>query len=344
MQPTIIFNPNGSDLKEDRFIWGGNSTNLANLNNEKYTWAGEYKRQMDNNFWIPQKYDLTGDVKSYLDLTLAERKAFDGIMSYLTFLDSIQTTNLPKFALFVTAPEVQQTLITQTYQEAIHNQSYQYMIETVIPEQRRNAVYEVWREDRVLLERCEFIVSFYQRMFDNRQDDDYFDALVADYLLEGLYFYVGFMFFYNLASRGLMGGCADIFKLINRDEWLHIKIFQQLILEAQKYSCFSISKDKIYEMVHEAVEKELAWVNHIIGNNVLGMCEASNENYIKYRANNLLVNINLSPIYNGVINSYKHLERASAVGEDAGSAKVNFFEASVTDYKMSTAIGGFDKF
>lgn len=93
---------------------------------------------------------------------------------------------------------------------------YQYMIETIIPTERRNEVYDFWRTDKVLKDRCQFIAGLYQKYVDNSTQENYFIALLADYLLEGLYFYNGFIYFYNLASRMLMPGSADIFKMINR--------------------------------------------------------------------------------------------------------------------------------
>ncbi len=79
----------------------------------------------------------------------------------------------------------------QISQEGMHNQSYQYMIETIIPSDKRDAVYEFWRTDKILKERCEYIATLYQNYVDNPTQENYFVALMADYLLEGLYFYNG---------------------------------------------------------------------------------------------------------------------------------------------------------
>ena len=70
--------------------------------------------------------------------------AFDGILSYLTFLDSVQTCNVPHIKNSVTAPEISLCMAEQISQEAMHNQSYQYIIETIVPSDRRSQVYEFW--------------------------------------------------------------------------------------------------------------------------------------------------------------------------------------------------------
>ncbi|MEB3883914.1 ribonucleotide-diphosphate reductase subunit beta [Lyngbya sp. CCY1209] len=67
--------------------------------------------------------DITQDVVDYTNLTPDERVAFDGILSYLTFLDSIQTCNIPYIKNSVTAPEVSLCMAEQISQEGMHNQS-----------------------------------------------------------------------------------------------------------------------------------------------------------------------------------------------------------------------------
>lgn len=234
-------------------------------------------------------------------------------------------------------------MVEQISQEGMHNQSYQYMIETIIPSDRRNAVYDFWRTDKVLKERCEFVASFYQKYIDNPTTENYFVSLLADYILEGLYFYNGFIFFYNLASRMLMPGSADIFKMINRDELSHVRLFQKLIPEA--IAVFPHSLDQIYEMFDAAVKHECRWTNHIVGNDILGITETSTEQYTKYLANVRLRAIGLSPIYpedRYTKSPYRHLERFSDTKNEAHT-KANFFEAGVTSYTMSSGVSGWDE-
>lgn len=339
-----IFNPNGLDDVSHRDIWFGNTTNLMNLNNVRYEWAIGLWRQMRENFWVAEKLDITQDVNDYGNLTTAERRAFDGILSYLTFLDSIQVMNLPNIKRPITAPELHMTFSEQQSQEALHNQSYQYMIETIIPGDRRNQVYDFWRTDKILKDRCEFIAKLYQTYIDDPTEENYFTALVSDYLLEGIYFYNGFIFYYNLASRQLMPGSADIFKMINRDELSHVRLFQKLLPEAMKV--FPHSVDRIYEMVDQAVNHEIAWTNHILNNEILGITETSTDQYTKYLGNTRLRAIGLEPLYTDEQykkSPYRHLERLSDTKKD-GNTKANFFESGVTSYVMSSGIDGWDEF
>ena len=68
-----------------------------------------------NNFWIPEEINLSADLKDYKNLTAAERTAYDKILSFLVFLDSIQTANLPCIAQYITANEVNLCLTIQGF-------------------------------------------------------------------------------------------------------------------------------------------------------------------------------------------------------------------------------------
>jgi ribonucleoside-diphosphate reductase beta chain len=342
MQSTPIFNPSGNDAIESRTVWFGETTNLMQLNDVRYQWAVSLYQQMRENFWIPQRIDLTADVTDYNNLTDSESRAFDGILSYLTFLDSVQTCNIPHLKLPVTAPEISLCMAEQISQEGMHNQSYQYMIETIIPTEKRDKVYDFWREDKVLLERCQYIAGLYQKYVDDPSDENYFIALLADYVLEGLYFYTGFNYFYNLASRQLMAGSADIFRMINRDELSHVRLYQKILPEA--IVTFKPSLDQIYEIFAEAAKQEINWTNHIIGNDILGIKEDSTEKYVKFLANKRLKAIGLDEIFPGFNQSpYGHLENFADTGKQAHT-KANFFEATVTSYVMSSGVSGWDDF
>ena len=59
MKKKLLFNPSGIDTIINRRIIDGSSTNLFNLNNVKYNWATKLYRAMMENFWIPEKVDMT---------------------------------------------------------------------------------------------------------------------------------------------------------------------------------------------------------------------------------------------------------------------------------------------
>jgi ribonucleoside-diphosphate reductase beta chain len=334
-----LYNPFGSDAIKDRKLIGGNSTGLINLCNVKYNWGPELYKVMMANFWIPQKVDLTSDVIDYKELSVAERRAYNGILSFLVFLDSLQTNNLPSISQYVTAPEVSMLIHIQDFQEVVHSVSYAYLIETVIPSDERNAVYEFWRNDEVLYERNNYVASVYQKLIDNPDDPKaLWKSIVANYLLEGLYFYNGFAFFYNLASRSRCIATADMIRYINRDEFSHCILFAHMINTIKAEHPELYDEEVLIEMTRIAVEQEISWTNHILGNEILGVNAYSTDQYTKYLANERLKVLGIKPIYEGIdVNPYAHLEN---IADEKGEAYVraNFFESTVTTYSQSSAI------
>ena len=158
----LLFNPDGdTDLQSRRMI-NGNTTNLNDFNNMKYTWVSGWYRQAMNNFWVPEEINLGTDVKDYPLLTVGERRAYDKILSFLVFLDSIQTANLPAIGEYITANEINLCLSIQIFQEAVHSQSYSYMLDTICEPQTRNEVLYQWKNDGHLLARNTFIGGLYK--------------------------------------------------------------------------------------------------------------------------------------------------------------------------------------
>ncbi|WP_297439479.1 ribonucleotide-diphosphate reductase subunit beta, partial [uncultured Clostridium sp.] len=86
-----LFNEFGDIEVSKKKMVNGNTTNLNDFNNMKYTWVSDWYRQAMNNFWIPEEINLAQDLKDYKVLSVDEKAAYDKILSFLIFLDSIQT-------------------------------------------------------------------------------------------------------------------------------------------------------------------------------------------------------------------------------------------------------------
>ena len=337
MEKNKIFNPAGDDNKSNRTIIKGSTTGLFNLNETKYNWAKSLYQVMVGNFWLPEKVSwLWEDANQLSSLSEDEQRAYKWILSFLIFLDSIQTVNLPNFSEYITAPEVNLILSIQAYQEAIHSQSYATILESVVPENQRNDIYYFWKEDEHLKKRNEYIWNIYQKFIDEPNDENFFKWLVANFLLESIYFYNGFAFFDTLASQGKMVATDRMINYIRRDELTHVTIFANIIKEVKREFPSIYNEQVIIDMMKEAVEQEISWTNHIIWGKIVGMNEKNVENYTKHLADIRLKMLGLSPIYNIKDNPYKHLD----IIQDQNSEKGNFFESTVTNYVQSSWMKG----
>ena len=335
-----LFNPGGDTEVRLRRMIGGNTTNLNDFNNMRYPWVSGWYRQAMNNFWIPEEINLSQDVKDYPNLSAPERRAYDKILSFLVFLDSIQTANLPCIGEYVTANEVNLCLSIQTFQECVHSQSYSYMLDTICsPTQRDDILYQ-WKTDEHLLRRNTFIGDLYNEFQKKKDAFTLLKVMMANYILEGVYFYSGFMFFYNLARNGKMPGSAQEIRYINRDENTHLWLFRNIILELQKENPELFTPENIEVlrgMLEEGVRQEVAWGHYVIGDDIPGLTKGMVTDYIKYLGNLRWAGLGYGTLYEGYDSEPENMAWVSQYS-NANMVKTDFFEAKSTAYAKSTAL------
>ena len=333
-----LFNENGDiEVSRKRMI-NGNTTNLNDFNNMKYGWVADWYRQAMNNFWIPEEINLSQDLKDYNKLNEYERTAYDKILSFLIFLDSIQTANLSNINSYITASEVNLCLTIQAFQEAVHSQSYSYMLDTICSPEKRNEILYQWKDDKILLERNKFIGEQYNKFLENPSKENLIKTIMANFILEGIYFYSGFMFFYNLERNGKMPGSAQEIRYINRDETTHLWLFRNLIRELQKEEADVFTDELVNElrfMMKTGVEHEINWGNYVIGENIQGINKNLIESYIKFLGNKRLKEIGLEPLFEGYDKNPAAWVDSLA---NANSVKTDFFEAKSTAYAKASVL------
>lgn len=333
MEKIKLFNINGDDSVENQDIFGGNPTGILNLDNIKYSWAKGFYKVMLGNFWVPEKVSLVDDKVTKTNLTEKEDKAVQNTLSFLIFLDSMQVNNLPNIADYVTNSAVKNLIGIQTFQEIIHSQSYQYLLEGLYPKKTRDGIYEQWRTNPLLKSRNQFIADKMQEFVDNPSKEGLKRVLIANLALEGIYFYCGFNLFDQLASRQKLVQTQKMIDYIRVDEASHCALFSKIIQET-----FNTKKESkwINEFIDEVSTQEIEWANSIYGNDILGINNKSTENFVRYLANKRLRGIGLDPIYENTTNPYSHLDV---------EGRANFFEVSQnTSYSRSEAVGGWDDF
>lgn len=335
-----LFNPNGDiDIRQRRMI-GGNTTNLNDFNNMRYPWASDWYRQAMNNFWIPEEINLAQDTKDYPNLLPEERTAYDKILSFLVFLDSLQSNNLPCIVEYITANEVNLCLHIQTFQECVHSQSYSYMLDSICSPEKRNEILYQWKTDEHLLKRNTFIGDCYNDFQEHKDGFTLMKTAIANYILEGIYFYSGFMFFYNLSRNGKMPGSAQEIRYINRDENTHLWLFRNIILELQKEEpeLFHPEQVKVYEdMMREGVRQEIEWGQYVIGDRVPGLNRQMISDYIRYLGNLRWTGLGYQPLYEDNRDEPESMHWVSQYS-NANMVKTDFFEARSTAYAKSTAL------
>ncbi|WAH36264.1 ribonucleotide-diphosphate reductase subunit beta [Alicyclobacillus dauci] len=335
LKRTKLFNEVGERDWGKRRIIGGNTTNLLELNNVKYEWAYRMYRAMMGNFWIPEEIALGDDARQYATLTEHEKQSFNKIISFLIFLDSIQTHNLPNINEYITAPEVNLCLTVHAFQEAVHSQSYGYILDSVVSADIRDSIYNEWRNDKHLLERNQFITDRYEQFIQDPSDENLVRTVMANFILEGVYFYSGFSFFFALGRQGKMLGTVSEIKYIQRDELTHLALFRHIFDEIARENPHLVTPGLIEElraMMKQAVEHEIEWGQYVTDGHISGLTNDLIDQYIKYLANLRLKSLDMAPLYPDVQeHPMRWVDQIAAMN----STKTDFFEQKVTNYTKS---------
>jgi ribonucleoside-diphosphate reductase beta chain len=279
---------------------------------------------------------MSKDRLHYFQLSENEKDAFKNLLSFLIFLDSIQTNNLAITMISqITAPEVVMCIAQQISMEAVHTASYQYILESIFPEKEQDEIYNMWKYNKSLYDRNSYIANFYQEYLNNPTLENLYVVFIANYILEGVYFYQGFQYLYTLASRGLCPGTAALIAYINKDEETHVTLFKYIIKELRLNVTIP---DTIYKMMEEAVHQEIEFSSKLLGGDkILGMSNKTIEMYTQWLANTRLAGLGLEGLYDSPKNPYRHLEYISGLSKQADvGTKGDFFSVKVVDYDKSS--------
>ncbi|PAV31504.1 ribonucleotide-diphosphate reductase subunit beta [Virgibacillus profundi] len=330
-------NPNKSTA-----LFGGKSSGILNWNDIAYPhWYKMYKRLVGN-YWQADEVNMAGDVKQFSTLTESEREAYLKIIGLLSTLDAPQTRTALLLSLYATDASVQSIMAVIAQQEAVHNESYSYVLSSVVSLDEQNESFQLGRKDPILLKRNENITQQYNNFVEEPTIENILKTLVYTSLLEGMFFYSGFAFFYNLARHNKMVGTSTMISYINRDELEHgrfiSELFRATLAENPEYNTSEFI-DWVYAHFKESVELENEWSRYVLGD-VEGIDLDEMTGYIKYRANKMLRMMGLNEIYTEHVDNPMKWIRAYVDNFDG--TKTDFFEQKSRQYTKTSDLNGFD--
>ncbi len=323
-------------------LFGGEASGILNWNDIKYPHFYEIREEIRAQFWIAAEVDMTPDVKQFKTLTEAEQDAYLKIIGLLATLDAPQTDLAAKIADYSTDPSVTSVMATIADQESEHNHSYAYVLSSVTNLQGQIEAFEMGRQDPVLLKRNERIVEVYNDFAQQPTIENVLKAMVYTSLLEGMYFYSAFAYFYNLARHNKMVATSTMISFINRDELQHARfiseLFRATLAENPTYNNEEFI-EWVYDQYRHNVEMEEEWANYVLAD-VEGIDLEDMQGYIKYRANKMLRMMGLSEIYPEYTENPMKWIRAYVDNFDG--VKTDFFEQKSRQYTKTSDLNGFD--
>lgn len=331
-------NPNKSTA-----LFGGRASGILNWNDLAYPHFYDFREQIRSLFWRASEVDMTHDIKQFPNLSSAERNAFLKIIGLLATLDGPQTDIAMRIAHFSTDPSVKAIMATIADQESEHNHSYAYVLSSVATYDQQIETFEYGRKDPVLLKRNERIMQVYNEFANRPTLLNVLKAMVYSALLEGLFFYSGFAFFYHLARHQKMVGTSTMISYINRDELQHgrfiSELFRATLAEHPEHNTEEFS-GWVYDQFRHAVEQETTWSRYIL-KDIEGVDLIEMEGYIQYRANKMLRLLGLSDLYeNRTENPMKWIR---AYVDNFDGTKTDFFEQKSRQYVKVGDLNGFDE-
>ena len=325
-------------------IVNGKSSNILNWDDVRYSWAYPKYKTMLSNFWTPFEINMGNDIKQFPQLTDAEQNAFLKIIGLLALLDSIQSDYAGKVADYLTDSSLNALMIMLAQQEVIHNHSYSYVLSSIVSKSQQDEVFDYWRTEPILKERNDFVTNGYQAFAEDATVEHFAQSIIYDVILEGLFFYSGFAFFYNLARNQKMVSTSTMINYINRDEQIHVGLFEKIYKELLNEHP-SINNEAHQQFVvntfRKGAELEISWGREIIGDQFDGITMNELEQYIQYMANkrcNQLGHGRLvfpdAPVKNPL--------RWIVAYQEVDHGKTDFFEQKSRQYTKTSESNGFD--
>ncbi|NQZ53294.1 MAG: ribonucleotide-diphosphate reductase subunit beta [Piscirickettsiaceae bacterium] len=314
-----------------RRVIEGPKNDLMQVRPVKHAFARDILKTMMANTWFPDEVDLTDDAKQFALGTLSDGEidAYKKALAFLSNLDGIQLNNLVNnINRHVTSPEINQCLVRQAWDEALHVESYAQMIETIGFDPKE--VYWMFETDEILAKKNQHVMSSSLILGKGFSPENFVLAIAANVALEGIYFYNGFLTFYTLARMGKMKGSAKMIKFIQRDEvghlHLHLNIWNTLRLERPELFTPELIA-KVYDLFRHAVNFEADWGKYIIEGGVLGLNDTIQGQFPEYLCDLRLTSMGLDKIY-GTENPVPWFDTFSQIND----AEQNFFETKVDAY------------
>ena len=310
----------------------------------RYDWAYELYNQAVANTWFPHEVQLGEDLSDFKKMTDEERHALTFLMSYFNPNELLVNKALA-FGVYpyVSAAEAHLYLAKQMWEEANHCMAFEYVLET-FPIDREQA-YAAHVEIPSMVAKEEFEVRFIKRMTEQTIDittvegkQDFIRNLVAyNIVLEGIWFYSGFMVALSFRQRNLLRNFSSLIDWIVRDESLHLKFGINLILTVLDENPDLQTEEfaaEIQQMIIDAVEMEERYNRDLLPRGILGMNAEYINTYVKYLADRRLEELGFDAHY-GVGNPAKWMAAANDTLQ-----LVNFFESINTSYEVNARAGG----
>ena len=300
----------------------------------------EMFRNAIRNTWTVEEIDFSDDLVD-LDRKLlpAEKHLINRLVAFFATGDSIVSNNLVlNLYKHVNAPEARLYLSRQLFEEALHVQFYLTLLDSYIPdlEQRAEAFSAIENIPSIRM-KADFCFKWIDSInhLDRLDDEESRKQFLLNLIcfatcIEGLFFFAAFAYVYFLRSKGLLNGLAAGTNWVFRDESMHMNFALSVVehVRSEQPELFDDDlRQRINDMVEEAVECEYQFAQDILGQGVPGMSTSDTRHYLEFVADQRLLQLGLGKRY-GSKNPFSFMELQDV------QELTNFFERTVAAYQI----------
>ena len=331
------------DAKEKRLI-NCHQVDVNQLMPLKYKWAWEHYVNGCANHWMPTEVPMNKDIEIWRSDKLSddERHVIMRNLGFFSTAESLVGNNLV-LAIFkhITNAECRQYLLRQAFEEAVHTHTFLYVVESL--GLNEGEVFNMYNEVPAISRKDQFEMELTKEVLDPDFTTESFEGaqallknLIGFYLImEGIFFYTGFVMILSFHRRNLMKGIGEQFQYILRDESIHLNFGIDLIngIKAENPELWTEDfQEKMVARVRESVELELDYAQDCLPNGVLGLNAGLFRDYVQYIADRRLERIGLPTQY-GSSNPFGWMSETMDLAKEK-----NFFETRVTEYQTGGSL------
>jgi ribonucleoside-diphosphate reductase beta chain len=317
------------------------STDVNQLVPFKYKWAWEKYLAGCANHWMPQEVQMSRDIALWKDpngLTEDERLIVKRNLGFFVTADSLAANNIVLGTYrHITAPECRQFLLRQAFEEAIHTHAYQYIVESLGLDE--GEIFNAYHEVASIRDKDEFLIPFIETLTNPEfrtgtpeADQQLLKSLIVfACIMEGIFFYVGFVQILALGRQNKMTGAAEQYQYILRDESMHCNFGVDLINTIKLENPHLWTPEFRQELVglfRKAVDLEYAYAEATMPRGVLGLNAPMFKEYLRFICNRRCRQIGLDELFAGAENPFPWMSEMIDLKKEK-----NFFETRVTEYQ-----------
>lgn len=307
----------------------------------KYGWAWEKYLAGCANHWMPNEVNMQRDIEQWRSvgaLTADERHMLKRNFGFFATAESLAANNITLGTYrLITNPECRQYLMRQAYEEAVHVHAYQYIVESLGLDE--GEIFNMYMEVPCVHDKDAFCLEFIDTLTrpdfvtgTPESDMQLLKSLIAfAMIMEGLFFYVGFVQVLALGRQNKMPGCAEQVQYILRDETLHLNFGIDVInqIKIENPSLWTADfRQEVADMMHTAVELEERFAEETMPNGILGLNKKMFGEFLRYVANRRLEQIGLPGLFAGALNPFPWMGEVIDLKKEK-----NFFETRVIEYQ-----------